>query len=80
MVLYLIYNKKTQASPETKAQDLAPVPDITIEMEIKEREKQNGEDKAIDLSVIILEIQEELKEKLNGEDEKKLIKPSESSM
>ncbi|KAH7837438.1 hypothetical protein Vadar_013897 [Vaccinium darrowii] len=80
MVLYLIYNKKTQASPETKAQDLAPVLDITIEMEIKERDKQNGEDKAIDLSVIILEIQEELKEKLNGEDEKKLIKPSESSM
>lgn len=74
MVLYLIYNNKTQALPETKVLDLT----IAMEMKVEFKEKQNGEDKAIlDLSAIILEI-EELKEKQNGEDKgNKLIEPSE---
>ncbi|KAE9460481.1 hypothetical protein C3L33_07569, partial [Rhododendron williamsianum] len=76
MVLYLIYNNKTQALPETKVLDLT----IAMEMKVEFKEKQNGEDKAIlDLSAIILEI-EELKEKQNGEDKgNKLIEPSKSN-
>ncbi|XP_058200203.1 bidirectional sugar transporter NEC1-like [Rhododendron vialii] len=77
MVLYLIYNKKTQALPETKVLDLT----IAMEMKVEFNEKQNGEDKAIlDLSAIILEI-EELKEKQNGEDKgNKPIEQSESNV
>ncbi|KAI8522752.1 hypothetical protein RHMOL_Rhmol13G0021400 [Rhododendron molle] len=74
MVLYLIYNNKTQALPETKVLDLT----IAMEMNVEFKEKQNGEDKAVlDLSAIILEI-EELEEKQNGEDKgNKPNKPSE---
>lgn len=77
MVLYLIYNKKTLALPETKVLDLT----IAMEMEVEFKEKQNGQDKAIlDLSAIILEI-EELNEKQNGEDKgNKPIEPSESNV